>query len=170
VRDNLRSPSDKYFYRILPGGLKEDARAFIGQRHEWNGLDASGMPPWLTGADLVQTFVNDHLKTTLEITVTVSRPAAVYVFFDERSGRPSWLAQRFTDTGLKIGLENAPSLESGKPVGKGPGVGNMAPLSVWRCELPQAGSVTLGPVHEASDDMTRRRWMYGIAAKALPDR
>ena len=174
VRDNLRDPQAKYFYRIVPGGLQEDAPAFIGQRHEWNGLDANGIPPWLRGADLVQTFVSDRFKTQLEITVTVARPAVIYVFFDNRHNRPAWLTEHFTDTGAKIGLENAPTLSSGLPVEKGPGAGHMAACTIWKRELPQGGSITLGPPREAGDEREDQKpywnWMYGIAAKPLGEK
>ena len=165
VRDNLRDPLARGFYHIVPGGLCEDARAFVGQRHEWNGFDAAGIPPWLLGADLVQTILHDRFKTSLEITVTVARPAVVYVLFDSRYATPSWLAENFTDTGARIGLENAPTLDSGRPVGKGPGVGSLAPFAVWKRELPQAGSLTLGPPRQTTDE--RIMWMYGIAVKPL---
>ena len=165
VRDNLRDPAAKNYYRIISGGLREDARAFVGRRHEWNGLDATGIPAELLGADLVQTFVTDRLSIELEITVTVSCPAVVYVLFDSRIAPPSWLAENFTNTGARIGVENAPLLDSGRSIAKGPGAGNMAPFAVWKRELPQAGSITLGPPREAPDQ--RLLWMYGIAVKPL---
>jgi len=167
VRDNLRDPQARYFYRIVPGGLQEDVRAFVGQRHEWNGLDANGIAPWLLGADLVQTFMSDRLKTSLELTVTVARPAVLYVFFDDRKEHPAWLSQNFTDTGAKIGLEFAPPPSSGRAVAKGPGAGTLARLSVWKREMPQAGSITLGPPHSPDEISTSWNWMYGIAAKPL---
>lgn len=174
VRDNLRDPQAKYFYRIVPGGLQEDAPAFIGQRHEWNGLDANGIPPWLLGADLVQTFMSDRFKTQLEITVTVAHPAVIYVFFDNRHNRPAWLTEHFTDTGAKIGLENAPTLSSGLPVEKGSGAGHMATCTIWKCELPHGGSITLGPPREVGDEREDQKpywnWMYGIAAKPLAEK
>ena len=165
VRDNLRDPQARNFYRIVPNGLQEDARAFVGQRHEWNGLTSSGIPASLKGADLVQTFINDRLKTALEITITVSRPAVLYVLFDSRYAVPAWLSDGFTDTGDRIGLENAPTLDSGRSVAKGPAAGNMAPFAVWKRDLPQAGSVTLGAPREASEQPML--WMYGIAARPL---
>lgn len=168
VRDNLRDPAELYYYRILAGGLREDAPAFVAKRHEWNGLDATGLPAELIGADLVQTFPNDRANTALEIVVTVSRPAAVYVLIDSRNAPPSWLAGSFTDTGARIGMENAPLLTSGRPVGQGPGVGNMAPFAVWRRDLPDGGSVTLGPPRDGSgENPISPLWMYGIAAKPL---
>jgi ferric-dicitrate binding protein FerR (iron transport regulator) len=168
VRDNWRDPQAKSFYRIVPGGLKEDAVAFIGTRHEWNGLVAVGIPDWLLGSDLVQTFSVDRRKTDLNITVSVSRPAVVYVFFDDRHDTPVWLTKRFTNTGVKIGLENNPMPASGKPVAKGSGAGKLAALSVWKCEMREAGDITLGPPYQGTDEQRHFNWMYGIAARALP--
>ncbi|MBL9113995.1 MAG: FecR domain-containing protein [Verrucomicrobiaceae bacterium] len=165
VHDNLRDPGAKNYYRIISGGLREDARAFVGQRHEWNGLTAAGMPAELLDADLVQTFVNDRAKVALDITITVSRPAVLYVLFDSRTAAPTWLEETFTDTGARIGLENAPKLDSGHAVAVGPGAGNMAPFAVWKRELQQAGSITLGSPRDTPDQ--RMLWMYGIAAKPL---
>lgn len=168
VRDNLRDPAELFYYRILAGGLREDAPAFVAKRHEWNGLDAAGLPAELLGADLVQTFPNDRANTALEIVVTVSRPAAVYVLIDSRSAPPTWLTEKFTNTNALIGMENAPLLASGKTVGQGPGLGNMAPFSVWRHDLPQGGSLTLGPPRDSpAEHSATPPWMYGIAAQPL---
>jgi ferric-dicitrate binding protein FerR (iron transport regulator) len=165
VHDNLRDPSELYYYRILAGGLREDAQAFVAKRHEWNGLDATGLPAELLGADLVQTFPSDRSNTGLEIVVTVARPAVIYVLADSRTEPPAWLAQNFTATGALLGLENAPLLSSGKVVGRGPGEGNMAPFAVWKRPLPDGGSIKLGPPGVATGET--RPWMYGIAARAL---
>lgn len=165
VHDNLRDPTDLYYYGILAGGLREDAPAFVAKRHEWNGLDAAGIPAELLGADLVQTFPSDRDNTALEIVVTVARPAVIYVLADSRTEPPAWLVQNFTPTGALIGLENAPLLTSGKPVGRGAGEGNMAPFAVWKRTLPDGGSVKLGPPGVATGEI--RQWMYGIAAQAL---
>lgn len=165
VRDNLHNPRAREFYRIIRGGMHEDARAFIAKRHEWNGRDAAGLPGWLLDADLVQTFGTGKANANLEMSVTLARPAIVYVFVDDRLPPPAWLEERFTDTGAKIGLENAPSLESRNPVARGPGAGNLAPFAVWKREMPDAGSITLGAPPDAPTD--RPHWMYGIAAKAL---
>lgn len=167
VRDNLRDPEAKNFYRIIPGGVEEDIRAFVGQRHEWNGLTPEGIPPWLRGADLVQTFMSDRLKSSLEVTVTLSRPAVLYVFFDDRKEHPAWLSENFTDTGAKIGLEYAAPPSAGRPVATGPGAGNLARLSVWKRVMPEAGSITLGPPHDPGETSTNWNWMYGIAAQPL---
>ncbi|WAC18559.1 FecR family protein [Luteolibacter sp. SL250] len=163
VHDNLHNPKSNFYYRILRGGMREDARAFIAKRHEWNGLDEEGLPDWLVGADLVQTFPAGDRNGTLQLTVTTTMPAELYVIVDSRVPAPTWLADAFQDTGERIGLENAPLPDSGIDTGKGPGGGNLAPFAVWKRVLPQAGDYVLGPPPLGPED--RPHWMYGIAAR-----
>jgi hypothetical protein len=164
-------PSLRNFYRIVPGGMREDARAYADYSHEWNGLDAKGIPEWLLGADLVQTFNADQVNWFMQITVTVSRPCVLYVLADRRNPPPAWLQQRFTDTGVNIGWEYVDPKYNIFPA-KGPGKGRkLFPFGIWKLEVHKAGEVKLGPpyferFHDASD--VRPNWMYGIAAKALP--
>ncbi len=165
VHDNLHNPKSNYYYRILRGGMREDARAFIAKRHEWNGLDEKGLPDWLVGADLVQTFPAGDRNGTLQITVTTAMPTELYIIVDSRVTAPSWLTDAFQDTGARIGLENAPLPDSGIDTGRGPGNGNLAPFAVWKRVLPQAGDYILGPPPLGPED--RPHWMYGIAARKL---
>jgi len=37
IRDNVRDGVDAKFYRIVPGGLREDAPAYVDREHQWNG-------------------------------------------------------------------------------------------------------------------------------------
>jgi hypothetical protein len=46
VRDNIRGGVDAKFYRIVPGGLTEDALAYVDREHEWNGIDDKGIPSY----------------------------------------------------------------------------------------------------------------------------
>jgi hypothetical protein len=165
VHDNLHNPQSNFYYRILRGGMREDARAFIAKRHEWNGLDESGLPEWLMGADLVQTFPAGDRNTTLQLTVTTAMPTEIYVFVDSRVAPPSWLKDEFTDTGVRIGLENAPLPDSGMKTQRGPGSGKLAPFAVWKRVLPKAGDYVFGPPPLGPED--RPHWMYGIAARKL---
>lgn len=165
VYDNIHNPKSNFYYRILRGGMREDARAFIAKRHEWNGLDDGGMPAWLQGADLVQTFGAGAQNENLELTVGIAVPSEVYLFVDSRVMAPEWLKRDFTDTGMKIGLENAPLPESGIPIKKGAGSGNLAPFAVWKKTIPAASILKLGPPPSAPVD--RPHWMYGIAARKL---
>ncbi len=165
VHDNLHNPKSNYYYRILRGGMREDARAFIAKRHEWNGLDESGLPDWLVGADLVQTFPAGDRNGSLQITVTAAMPTELYLIVDSRVAAPSWLTDGFQDTGARIGLENAPLPDSGIDTGRGPGNGNLAPFAVWKRVLPKAGDYVLGAPPLGPED--RPHWMYGIAARKL---
>jgi len=145
VFDNLHHPESINYYRILRGGMREDAQAFIAKRHEWNGLQQEGMPDWLIGADLVQTFGSGKQNTDLQLTVNVAVPSVIYVLVDARMSPPVWLLDRFTDTGARIGLENAPLPDAGLPVSKGAGAGRLAPFAIWKYEMQGAGAITLGP-------------------------
>lgn len=173
VRDNMEGdyPSLRNFYRIVPGGMQEDARAYADSFHEWNGLDAKGIPAWLLGADLVQTFSGDCVNWFMQVTVTVSRPCVLYVLADRRNPPPAWLRERFTDTGVNIAFEYVDP-QYNIFAAKGPGKGRtLFPFGVWRLEVPKAGDVKLGPPYfehfrDAKD--VRPNWMYGIAAKPLP--
>ena len=164
-------PSLRNFYRIVPGGMREDAQAYADNFHEWNGLDAKGMPDWLVGADLVQTFSGDSVNWFMQITVTVSRPCVLYVLADRRNPPPVWLRERFTDTGANIAFEYVdPQYKIF--AAKGPGKGRkLFPFGVWKLDVPKAGDVKLGPPYfekfrDARD--VRPNYMYGIAAKAAP--
>lgn len=173
VRDSMEGdyPSLRNFYRIVPGGMREDARAYADYSHEWNGRDAQGMPDWLLGADLVQTFNTDQVNWFMQLTVTVSRPCVLYVLADRRNPPPAWLSEQFSDTGVDIGLEYVDPKYKIFPA-QGPGKGRtVLPFGIWKREVQQPGDVKLGPPYfekfrDASE--VRPNFMYGIAAKALP--
>lgn len=105
VFDNQRPASCRNYYRVVAGGLGEDARAFVDRFHQWNGLDAAGLPPALRGADYLMTFNADKWATDYQMQVNLTRAATVYVFVDNRAAPPAWLEQRFEDTGWDIGLD-----------------------------------------------------------------
>jgi hypothetical protein len=133
-------------------------------------LDARGIPDWLRGADLVQTFNTDQFNWFMQLTVTVSRPCVLYVFADRRNPPPAWLRERFTDTGADIGWEYVDAAH-GIAAAKVPGRGRkLFPFGVWKLEVHQAGEVKLGPPYfekfEGPGEV-RPNWMYGIAARAL---
>jgi hypothetical protein len=138
-------PSLRNFYRIVPGGMREDARAYADYHHEWNGLDAKGIPDSLLGADVVQTFNADQVNWFMQITVTVSRPCVLYVLADRRNPPPAWVQERFTDTGVDIGWEYVDP-EYKIFAAKGPGKGRkLFPFGIWKLEVHEAGEVKLGP-------------------------
>jgi hypothetical protein len=178
VSDNLRDPDTRNFYEIVPQGLREDAVAYVDRAgHQWNGIDKRGMPAYLLGADYVKPFNDDKLSTDVEISVTLSRPAKMYVFFDERLAEPEWLLKHFRKTGDRIGLdmrltqEESPSpyahanKSSGRRSGVGPGKSVDHHFAIWERTIDQPGSVTLGPKEIGSNTSG----MYGIAAVEIED-
>jgi hypothetical protein len=167
VRDSMEGaqPSLRNFYRIVPGGLREDARAYADSPHEWNEI-----PDWLLGADLVQTFNTDQFNWFMQLTVTVSRPCVLYVLADRRNPPPAWLRERFTDTGVNISWEYADPKHK-IFAAKWPARGRTVfPFGIWKLEVRQPGEVKLGPPYFekfSGPADVRPNWMYGIAAKPL---
>jgi hypothetical protein len=174
VSDNI-PPSDgsEYFcYQINYHGLADDVFAYPDHPHQWNGLTASGLPEFLRGADYVKTFNDYRYMNDFQMTVKLSQPANLYIFFDDRVPPPKWLTDQFEDTGVDIGLDEGPWNPSDKAyrpdlpefengVGGGQSIDNT--FSVWhrRCDKPTP--LILGMMGEK----TQARAMYGIAATPL---
>lgn len=165
VSDNLHDRKERRFYRIVRGGLYDDARAFVDRRHEWNGVDAAGTPELIRGADYIMPFNNDKRLKNLEVTVQLARPCELFVFFDNRLDPPEWLESDFRDTGIDIGLDQAQSgytKNSFTAIGAGNSIDNT--FSVWAKAVDGPTSVTLGSVQRPKNTGGN---MYGIAAKPL---
>lgn len=162
VEDNLRDPEEGVgnFYRIVHRGLEEDVPAYVDRCYQWNGVDASGIPPELKGADLVMTFNADKKTPDLKITMTLARPAMLYVFLQAGVAPPEWLVRDFVQTPLSIGLDEGPPDMPRLHLGQGSGQSIDRVFSVWRREVREPGPITLG-------DNAPVKSMYGIAAKAL---
>lgn len=167
IRDNI-PPSDGskyYYYQITPGGLVEDAGAYVDRHpHQWNGVTPAGLPKSLLGADYVRTFNDYRYIRNFEIVVEMARPASLYVFFDDRVPTPDWLMLGFKRTGLKIGLDEGPweGIPDHKTaVGAGNSIDNT--FSVWQRRCKAGEAVKLGAVGDSNE----ARAMYGIAATPL---
>jgi ferric-dicitrate binding protein FerR (iron transport regulator) len=163
VTDNIRGGESWHYYEIVHGGMREDAKAFVDRNHhEWNGLVSAGMPSYLLGGDYVKTFNDDKKNSSAEIKLTIDRPAILYVLHDNRSPVPQWLADRFLDTGDDIGIDGGGYSRNHlyRTNDVGPGVSIEDYFSVWRCDVPRAGTVELGaiPIGGAENNM------YGIVA------
>jgi ferric-dicitrate binding protein FerR (iron transport regulator) len=165
VRDNIRDLGSSKYYQIVRRGLDDDVPAYVDRLHQWNGLDSGGLPGFLRGADYIMPFNDDKWMKDLKVTVEVARAATLYVFFDDREKIPPWLSERFTDTGIDIGLDEC-SGPKGEPLasGRGPGLSIDHVLSVWECELDRDESIELGALLGRRQNMT----MYGIAAVPRP--
>lgn len=166
VSDNLRSSQTKRFYEIVPGGFREDAVCYVDRKHEWNGITKAGLPSCLIGADYVKTFNENKLEERMEVNVTLSRPAKLFVLLDNRLPPPAWLKATFRETRDVVGSDIGPYPSSRKKkIGKGPGVSVDERFSVWELIVDQPGTVRLGPNSEYF--VTHITSMYGIAATPL---
>jgi ferric-dicitrate binding protein FerR (iron transport regulator) len=165
VRDNIRGLDSSKYYQIVPRGLAEDAPAYVDRPHEWNGVDPTGLPAFLRGADYIMPFNDDKFTSGLEITVEMSRAATLFVFLDDREKPQPWLTSRFADTGVKIGLDEQswpdPTLFT---VDRGPGRSINHVFSVWKRDVSRDEAITLGGLQGGRND----RAMYGIAAVPRP--
>lgn len=159
VHDDIADTGPGKYYQIVRRGLNEDVRAYVDRSYEWNGVTAAGMPRFLLGADLVQTFNDDKRLPTLSLTVTLARPAMLYVLLYEHAKPPEWLVRDFTNTGKTIGLDEGPPDMPNRDLGVGPGKSIDRIFTVWQRRVTAPGDVTLG----GNDGKS----MYGIAAVPL---
>lgn len=165
VYDNIRGLDSTKYYQVVHQGLVDDALAYVDRPHEWNGLDASGLPAFLRGADYIKPFNEDKWRNDLEITVEVACAASLFVFIDNREKTPAWLAESFVDTGVDIGLDEGswpdPSMFT---TDRGPGLSINQVFSVWQRAVEPGESIRLGALMGGRNN----RAMYGIAATARP--
>lgn len=169
VNDNIRLNETAKFNRVIPAGFAEDCRAYVDREHEWNGITEAGLPDFLVGGDYVMTFNEDKTDTEFEMTLELARPANVYVLIDNRVPPPEWLARDFVDTGVDIGLDEV-HVHVNMEAATGSGKSLDQFYSVWKCEVPHASSLVLGPLgHETYTRPARvvQRGMYGIVATPL---
>ncbi|MEX0641388.1 MAG: FecR domain-containing protein [Pirellulales bacterium] len=170
VRDNVRERLGAKFYRIVPGGLREDAPAYVDRQHQWNGIDATGMPKFLIDADYVMPFNRDKMTDTVEVSLTIGRPAALFVFLSPIAVVPDWLTKDFKNTGQLIGLDESGEFAKSNSVHleEGPGIAVDTRFSIWRRDILAPTVVTLGSI-EKTPNGGPGFCMYGIAAVRLDD-
>lgn len=174
--DNVREDFWR-FYEIVPGGMGEDAAAFVDRPHQWNGADRAGMPAYLVGGDYVKTFNDDKVTRDMSVELTLDRPATLYVLLDSRVTPPDWLLEGFADTGDVIGVDEVHRPYDdwkSRPgqLGVGAEVSVNRQHSIWKRVVAEAGVVTLG----ANGDVTDKSLsgvdafanMYGVVAVPLP--
>lgn len=174
VADNISDRINAKSYRIVREGLREDALAYVDRQHEWNGVDGSGLPEVLRGADYVLPFNQDKYLRDLEVSVSVGQPARLYIFMSPLAGVPEWISDTFEKTEMRIGLDEAPVFvnphgkpfdRSGYSLSRGAGASIDTEFEVWQQDIAMPTTVPLGSVRQV-----RRGWgfcMYGIAAVPL---
>lgn len=123
-------------YRVIHGGLADGKPAYTGEAsYQWVGVEPSGIPRELLGADYVQTSDSDNSKSDFQLRLTFAMPATLYVFMDSRvESNPDWLTKDFIDTGLNIGLGGAGGGREGE---------SFVRFAVWKRQVP-AGTIALG--------------------------
>lgn len=170
VRDNIQREDAWNFYEIVQEGFGEDAKAFVDRiPHEWNGIDAKGMPAYLLDGDYVKSFNDDKNISTIEVSVKLEQPANLYVLWCKRVPAPQWLRDDFEETGDEIGVDEGRHVFRDGTVhnrdgpGVGPGVSIDSIHTVWRRTVNKPSVVRLGPVIAPGWDFN----MYGIVAVPL---
>jgi hypothetical protein len=167
ISDNGRAGGVGPYYQIHHEGLTEDVRAYVDRHYEWNGVDESGIPENLRGADYVMMFNDDKARPDYEITLDLARPADVYVFWDDRFQPPQWLVDGFVATDEKIGMDEQTWPLHWSKIGTGPGQSVDLVFSIWKARVADISSpLILGEVGARHVGVAVS--MYGIAAVALP--
>jgi hypothetical protein len=169
VSDNVRSLETAKYYRVIPGGFKEDCRAYVDRLHEWNGVDVRKLPAFLVGGDYVMTYNDDKITTEIQIAVSVGQPANVYVLIDDRVPPPEWLTRDFVDTTWDVGCDDG---WADKIIDTGVGAGNSIDqvFSVWQRVVREPTTVLLGPLSREQTPplkVSDSRSMYGIVVTPL---
>jgi hypothetical protein len=166
VDDDNGDERSRKFYRIVRGGLREDAQAFVDRNHQWNGVTAAGIPEFLRGIDYIMPYNDDKFADCLHVTVELKQPATLYVLYSDSLPVPDWLRRDFVDTGHDIGLDEAKNrFLPSRRTDIGPAASIDTVFSVWARAVPAPTTVTLGAV-EVPDGREGYN-MYGIAAGPL---
>jgi len=171
VSDNIKKANFYRCYTIVPGGMGEGAPASLTRlghnKLGWRVMPGQPFPVELVGADIIGTFQGEVIRKPLsDINIELTRPCAVYVLFDSRAEPPEWLRRDFRDTGLRVRSgpwwPNLVATQNLQPDQNGE---INIEHSVWRKDVPAAGTVTLGAMTPKQN--VNPYAMYGIAVKAL---
>ncbi|MHC4110140.1 MAG: hypothetical protein ACYSUY_03645 [Planctomycetota bacterium] len=148
---------------IAPNSLDEDKLCFVDRPHQYNSI-----PIDLLGAEYVMVSNDDKTQADFSLNVTLSQPARLYLFLDNRLGHGAtvggdpnmnpdlWAAgmgwvytNGFTDTGLNIGIDEG-------------GDGQINQWASAYVRKSQAGTFTLFQQNDFTNPTGRN--MYGVAA------
>ncbi len=160
----------------------EDVPCFVDRNHQWNGATAAlPLPSYLVGGEYIMSG-NDNRDNFLQMDITLSEPAIVYMLVDTRlsdgvaddppeAGLPldQWLGMAWLNTEGFVpvlnGLNRAGNMAWPDEVGYdegadgvGPGVGINTYASIYKKEVP-AGTFS---IYQADNS---GRNMYGVVIK-----
>ncbi|MFI4874479.1 MAG: hypothetical protein ACIALR_04050, partial [Blastopirellula sp. JB062] len=183
IDDNIIDDSNYGFYQVAPQGFGEDAPAYVDRNHQWNGVGAESLPPFLIGAEYVMTMAHDRYHgEELQIDLTLREPATVYVLYAESCDPPAWLQEDYMNTGYRIGLDEGPYFDA--RLGRDQlehtelGVGSNQSIDttflVWARHVPVAETIRMGGVDCRRRDLSKSDWinregenMYGIVVTPI---
>ena len=140
---------DRFKVRVVPGGVREDAKVHTDRPHEINGLDADGLPAVLLGGDIIQVPADARAlysenTNNLEIEAEFSAPAQVYLLIGETNA-PGWVKRDYTKTEFRVGFDQGPFTEyPHTKLGVGPGQSIDSVMEVWRRKQPAVGRAVVG--------------------------
>jgi hypothetical protein len=159
VTDNIGESGSRKYYEIVPGGLREKALVFVDRFFHFKPLP-EGLK-FLEGADYIKTYNDDRYFKDLKISVTLSRPAKLYVIFDSRVEVPDWLANDFRQLPDMVQYGGSNTRTSGFRFTTG--------FSVWERVVQEPSTVELGYCYLELEGRRRspRVAMYSIAAVPL---
>lgn len=159
--------NSKKYYQIVRGGFYEDAPAFVDRPHQWNGVDESGIPNELLGAEYLMPFNDNKFIDKVELNVEIGRPADIYILMSDTVVIPDWLTAEFEDTGLAIGLDEGPNrFKPDMKLGIGSGKSIDTLFSIWRKRVYEPGIVKMGWV-DSLPASTDGHNMYGIVVTEI---
>ncbi|QDT63606.1 FecR domain-containing protein [Calycomorphotria hydatis] len=162
VLDNVRSDELYDFYRIIRNGIQEDSRIYVDRVHEFNSVENSTLPEYLNDSELVMTYNDDKIDDMYEMTLTLDRPAELYVLFDRRLQPPGWLSGQFEKLPELIGVDEETVLAHGyQRLGKGGGQSIDNRFTIWKTRV-DAGDFRLG---NNGSSQSLEKLMYVVVAK-----
>lgn len=149
------------FCRLIPRGFKAGAHVYAGTVLRWESAGEMPFPKGLAGADLIQAPSIAARDEDWRMTVTLGRPATLYVFNSKSAPPPKWLADSFVVTGQQVAATELLNPEKGRPAR----VQMKAVFDVWKRVIRQPSTINLGPPARQKDGKPTA--MYGVAAQLL---
>lgn len=157
VTDNLREAGSRKFYEIVPGGFERGAYVYVDRFFTFKKLPDE--LSFLNGADYVKMFNDDRYYEDLKVSVTLARPAKLYVIFDSRLNVPDWLSSDFRQLPDVVWFAGSNTRTSTFRFTTG--------FSVWERIVKEPSTVDLGYCYATGGHKSPRVAMYSIAAVPL---
>jgi hypothetical protein len=157
VKDNISDSASRKYYEIVSGGLREKALVYVDRLFYFKpfGIDLR----FLEGADYIKTYNDDRYHKDLKISVTLSRPAKLYVIFDSRVDVPDWLVRDFRQLPDMVYYGGSNTRTSTFRFTTG--------FSIWERVVQEPSTVELGYCYAKSRSQNAKVAMYSIAAVPL---